>query len=140
MINRFAFLLCLGLLNACSSYLTETRNVNDEGYFADATDCYHSSMIKTQLNVPVGGISNKEVVISPQTMVIEVPITQDAGTFKNCMSHAGHQPPKADPQAYLEMSSRCLGEARNAENPDQAYGRCIRRGNISVETINEEEQ
>lgn len=135
--SKTAFvLLCPLLLAACATPPSGLEAASeDQGYFADATDCYRAAIIKTQVGISVGGFSNKDISINPTNMAIDIPLSHDPGTFTNCMVHAGHQPPKADPSEYLEMSSRCLSEAQGAENADEAYGRCIRRGGISVEII-----
>ena len=53
------------------------------------------------------------------------------------MIYAGHKEPKvdADPSVYLELSRRCLDEARGSDNTNDAYANCVRNGEISVDVI-----
>ncbi len=70
-------------------------------------------------------------------ITIDIPITYDAGAFKNCMLYAGHSEPKvdADPTAYLEISRRCLDQARGEDNTNEAYANCVRNGDLTVDVI-----
>lgn len=128
MIKAFPFFLCLPLITACLSTSGGQGASEFEGYFTDATECYQTSIHKEQVKVQTG----KAVT------VIDIPTVHNAGAFSNCMARAGHTPPKVNPQAYLEMSSRCLNEARGTEQPDEAYARCIRAGTLRIEPILDE--
>ncbi len=110
----------------CSANLTKTENPSN-GYFSDATDCFHSSEQKQYVNVPIaGGIT-----------VIEVPLSVNEGTFRLCMQHKGH--PVTDTQAtaddYLNQSKACLEKARASSNPNQTYSDCANLGKITVESL-----
>jgi len=128
MIKNFPFLLCLPLITACPSLAIGSVASEFEGYFTDATNCHQASIHTEQVKVPIG----------QAVTVIDIPTVHNAGAFKNCMVRAGHTPPKVNSQEYLEMSFRCLNEARGTDDPDEAYGRCIRAGALGVEAIIEE--
>lgn len=53
------------------------------------------------------------------------------------MIYAGHSEPKvdADPTAYLEISRRCLDQARGEDNTNDAYASCVRNGDLTVDVI-----
>jgi hypothetical protein len=54
------------------------------------------------------------------------------------MAHAGWPVPRADLVEYTEVSTNCLEESREAENPDEAYASCIKRGNLNIQIIKDE--
>ncbi len=127
MTKTIPFLLGLSLITACATTHKEPGAAEFEGYFTDAANCYQTSIHREQVKVQTG-----------KTMtVVDIPISHNAGAFSNCMIRAGHTTPKVSPQEYLEMSSRCLNEARGTANPDEVYGLCIRAGALGVEIIDE---
>lgn len=125
MFKRGIVLLSLCLLEACSGWLSYPSENADTGYFSDASDCLRSSLRREQIKVPTGNTMS----------VIEVVIGNDAAAFGHCMENAGHPAKKADLTEYLKLSSDCLQEARSSSTPDDTYGKCVRRGKITVETI-----
>jgi hypothetical protein len=134
--GRFVFiLLSLLMLQACSQFVAEADNTDKNSrYFADASECYETAHKKEKVNVMLSG--NKEHSFA-FPITIDIPITYDAGVFKNCMMYACHSEPKvdADPTAYLELSRRCLDQARGEENSNDVYANCIKNGDISVDVI-----
>ena len=119
-----AIILLSLLLQGCSNYPSRYDS-DDTSYFSDASNCYRSSERKVQVKVPTA-----------LTMtVIEVPTGNDANVFGQCMEHAGHPVPKADPDDYLNVSRACMQRAHDSSNFDDAYAKCVRYGKIIVETI-----
>jgi hypothetical protein len=128
-------LLSLLVLQACSHFLTETDKADKSSrYFADASECYRTAQKKEQISVMMSGNKDHSFAFP---ITIDIPITYDAGAFKNCMIYAGHKAPKidADPTAYLELSKRCIEEARGEDNTNDVYANCIKNGDISVDVI-----
>ena len=128
-------LLSLLMLQACSQFVDEADKADKNNrYFADASECYETAHKKEKVNVMLSG--NKEHSFA-FPITVDIPISYDAGVFKNCMIYAGHSEPKvdADPAAYLELSRRCLDQARGADNTNEVYANCIRNGDISVDVI-----
>jgi len=121
---KFAVILLSLLLQSCADF-PYRHDMEDSGYFSDASNCYRSSERKVYVKVPTAGTMT----------VIEVPIGNDANVFGLCMEHAGHPVPKANPDDYLNVSRACMQAARDSSNPDDAYVKCVRYGKIIVETI-----
>ncbi len=119
------FLCLLPLFSACSFTGDNRNNVEYAGYFSDASNCHQAAVHKDQVKVRTG-----------QAMtVIDIPLGHNAGAFSQCMMHAGHAPPKVSPEQYLQMSAHCLDEARGADNPDAAFGYCIKAGALEIEVV-----
>ena len=128
-------LLSLLILQSCSQFVSEADKTDKNNrYFADASECYETAHRKEKVNVMLSG--NKEHSFA-FPITIDIPISYDAGAFKNCMVYAGHTEPKldADPTAYLELSKQCLDQARGENNSNEVYASCIQNGNISVDVI-----
>jgi hypothetical protein len=135
MVKRSVILLSLLTLQACGEFLTKADKANDDSrYFADAYDCYRTAQKKEQISVMMSGNKDHSFAFP---ITIDIPITYDAGAFTNCMIYAGHAAPKveADPTAYLELSRRCLDEARGEDNTNDAYANCVKNGDITVDVI-----
>jgi hypothetical protein len=135
--GKFAVVsLSFFMLQACSQFVDNADKADKNSrYYADANECYQTANRKEKVNVMLSG--NKEHSFA-FPITIDIPITYDAGAFKNCMIYAGHKEPKvetADPTAYLELSRRCLDEARGEANTNEAYANCIKNGDISVDVI-----
>jgi hypothetical protein len=128
-------LLSLLTLQACGQFLTKADKVKDNSrYFADATDCYQSSQRKEKVSVMMSGNTQHSFAFP---ITVDIPMGYDAGAFKNCMIYSGHSEPKvdADPTAYLELSRRCIDQARGEDNTNDVYASCIRNGDITVDVI-----
>ncbi len=136
MIKITVILLSLLTLQACTgSFLSKADKTKDNShYFADATECYQTAQRKEKVNVMMSGNTEHSFAFP---ITIDIPITYDAGAYKNCMIYAGHKEPKvdADPTAYLEISRRCLDQARGEEDANDAYANCVRNGDITVDVI-----
>ena len=131
-----AFLLFILSLQACSDrLLSEGDKAKDNNhYFADATECYQTAQRKEKVNVMMSGNTQHSFAFP---ITIDIPITYDAGAYKNCMIYAGHKEPKidADPTAYLEISRRCLDQAKGEDNANDAYANCVKNGDLTVDVI-----
>jgi len=131
-----AFLMSLLTLQACSDrFLSEGVKAKDNNhYFADATECYQTAQRKEKVNVMMSGNTQHSFAFP---ITIDIPITYDAGAYKNCMIYAGHKEPKidADPTAYLEISRRCLDQAKGEDNANEAYANCVKNGDLTVDVI-----
>lgn len=127
--------MALFMLLACSDMLTKSdKEINDDRYFADASECYRTSQKKEKVNVMMSGNKDHGFAFP---ITIDIPVTYDAGAFKNCMIYAGHKAPslEADPTAYMEISRRCMDQARGEENTNEAYAYCVQNGDITVDVI-----
>lgn len=129
MYNTPFILLMLLMLQGCANSFSSLATDNS-AYFSDALTCYQSSVRKEQIKVPTAGTMS----------VMEVPVANDPNVFGNCMADKGHTVEKANPDAYLKVSRKCLQAARNATNPDDAYADCVRHGGITVETLPQDEE
>lgn len=135
MVKFIIILLSLLTLQSCGGLPAKTdKENNDSRYFADASECYETAHRKEKVNVMMSGNTDHPFAFP---ITIDIPITYDAGAYKNCMIYAGHAEPKvdADPTAYLEISKRCLDQARGEENANDAYANCIRNGDLTVDVI-----
>ncbi len=124
---------CLLLLVACAGQAPQ-RNAknNDAGYFADASQCFDSTMHKQQIQLNVGGNSYPSPsIVTP--INIDLPSVPDADAYSHCMTDLGYVPPKVDARAYLQTSQTCLDQTRGAANYNEAYADCIRKGGIAVD-------
>ncbi|PPD47203.1 MAG: hypothetical protein CTY16_07815 [Methylobacter sp.] len=121
---KFTVILSALLLQSCSGYLSKQEG-DDAGYFSDASDCLRSSARKESIKVPTGR----------SMTVVDVPIGSDAGFFGQCMEQAGHSAAQVEADEYLKISHACMKEASGSATPDATYAKCVRRGNITVETI-----
>lgn len=111
------------LLQGCASFFSPQDDA--ESYFFDALNCYNSTIVKEQVNIPLAsGIT-----------VIELPLSPDAGAFKNCMVETGHPPPKGDAGEFLKIAHQCLKAAHKASDPDSTYADCVRRSEIAIEPV-----
>lgn len=128
-----AFLLCLITLQACSDRFLSKGDDNSR-YFADATECYQTAHRKEKVSVMMSGNTQHSFAYP---ITVDIPIAYDAGAFKNCMIYSGHKEPKidADPAAYLEISRRCLDQAKGEQDVNDAYANCVRNGDITVDVI-----
>jgi hypothetical protein len=117
--------ILLVFLQSCS---INTNNLahTDNSYFNDSSDCFRSSERKVALNVPTAGTMS----------IIEVPIGNEATLYGLCMEHAGHhRATQTDPEAFFRVSRACSQLVRPSSSTDVDFAKCVRRGNISVESI-----
>jgi len=128
MLKLAAILPFLLILPACSGpSAKQAGNLENAGYFADATDCLNLSRRSEPVKVPTGGTMT----------TIDIPIAYDANYFSSCMKYADHPSPSstADFASYLKASQDCLQNARSSANPDKAYAECVQNSNIEVEIL-----
>lgn len=128
MLKFAAILSSLLILPACSGHsVKQTGNIENAGYFADATDCLKLSKRSESVKVPTGGTMS----------TIDIPTVYDANYFGACMKYADHPSPTApvDLEPYLKISHDCLQDAHHSPSPDNAYAECIKRSKIEVETL-----
>ncbi len=132
--KSFVLSICLLLVACAGTEPQRNTKTDDASYFADASQCFESTMHKQQIQLNMGGNSYPSPsIITPIT--IDLPLVPDAEAYSYCMANLGYVPPKADPQAYLQESQTCLDQARGAANHNQAYADCIRKGGIAVDLI-----
>ncbi|MGD0961797.1 MAG: hypothetical protein ABSB19_18455 [Methylomonas sp.] len=124
MVKNPLFYLCVALVSGCTGNdpVKQSAQVTNRGYFADANQCRQSSASKQNMLVPGG-------------TTVQIPLGYDQNEFIACMAHAGRPVPRDDLTGYTEVSTTCLEESREAENPDEAYASCIKRGNLNIEII-----
>lgn len=128
MLKPAAILPFLLVLPACSGHsVKQADNIENVGYFADATDCLNLSKRSEPVKVPTGGTMT----------IIDIPIAYDANYFSACMKYADHPSPSSptDFASYLKVANDCLQTARSSANPDKAYEECVQNSNIEVEIL-----
>ncbi|MEQ1620474.1 MAG: hypothetical protein ABL919_03635 [Methylococcales bacterium] len=118
-------LLIISLLTGCTKneLISQNNQVENPGYFSDASKCYQSS------------VRVEKILVNPTVGVVEIPIGYDANTFVVCMDYSGRPVSRADPTKYLNTSTTCLQHARDAEYPDKSYADCIDRSHLDIEII-----
>ena len=121
------------LLHGCLDELTKHENP-EVRYFSDATDCFHSTDRKIDLNIKSN--SREGLTLMAPTNV-QIPLSGDARAFQQCMQYKGHPSNigKVSADGYLNVSRACLDEARDSATPNEAYAACVQRNEITVEPI-----
>lgn len=116
----------------CMESLTRANQPN-ERYYADATDCFHTSTLKQNVDVKYGTRSGEFV----GGLNFDIPMGSDAGAFRLCMEHKGHPVEKVQLNAddYQRISADCMDEAQASSTPNETYASCVQRGTITVEPI-----
>jgi len=116
------------VLQGCSS-LKQSNDAAIKDYYTASISCVSQAENQVSTQVPTGKAMT----------TVEIPVGFNAGIFGDCMIHAGHPPPQADPEPYLATARKCMDEALGASNPEQVYANCVGRI-LDVEVITGNQQ